>query len=109
MIKQFYFKQFYLACHLFAHSLNVKQFDPLIRPYQVLRPRARVGQGAMAMKEYSTSPKSYSITGVSPSDYLMLYPGHSEMQSVYSTASADEAKFIQGGFMYTLILSKIVR
>ena len=26
MIKQAYFKQFNLACHLFAHSLNVKQF-----------------------------------------------------------------------------------
>ena len=26
MIKQFYFKQFSLACHLFVLNLNVKQF-----------------------------------------------------------------------------------
>ena len=48
----------------------------------------------MAMKRYI--PQHSSITGASPSDYLMSYPGHSglevgcyhsaEMQSGYSTA-----------------------
>ena len=45
-------------------------------------------------------PQSSSINGISPSDCLVLYPGHSlgvgsylsaEKQSVYSTASADWA------------------
>ena len=46
-------------------------------------------------------PQSFSITGVSPSNGLMSYPGHSlmgggsypsvEMQSVYSTAPDDKA------------------
>ena len=42
-------------------------------------------------------PQSSSITGASPSDYLVSYPGHSlgesylstEMQSVYSVAPAN--------------------
>ena len=45
-------------------------------------------------------PQNFSITGASPSDCFVLYPGHSlarksylfaEMQSVYSTALADWA------------------
>ena len=45
-------------------------------------------------------PQSYSISGTSPSDCLVSYPGHSfgggsyptaEVQSVYSTAPADWA------------------
>ena len=41
-------------------------------------------------------PQSSSITGASPSDFLMSYPGHfcypsSAKQSVYSTAPADWA------------------
>ena len=53
------------------------------------------------MKEYSTLPKSQRLEPL-PSDVLMLYPVYSlgswkfwpfaEMQSVYSTASADLAK-----------------
>ena len=42
-------------------------------------------------------PQSFSITGISPSDCLVSYPGHSlrgcyrsaEVQSVYSTAQTD--------------------
>ena len=57
--------------------------------------RARVDLGAMAMKGYSLFPR---ITGTSPSDCLVSYPGHAlvggsypsaEVQSVYSTAPAD--------------------
>ena len=44
-------------------------------------------------------PHSSSLTGTSPSDYLVSYPGHlleeyypsAEMQSVYSTAPADSS------------------
>ena len=47
-------------------------------------------------------PQSFSITGASRSDCLMSYPEHSlgesypstEMQSVYSTATADWAKHL---------------
>ena len=47
----------------------------------------------------SNIPQNYSITGASPSDRFVSYPGHSlgefypsaEMQSVYSTASTDWA------------------
>ena len=46
-------------------------------------------------------PQSPSITGTSPSDCLVSYPGHSlgvsypsaEVQSVYSTATAHWAKY----------------
>ena len=49
----------------------------------------------MAMKRCSVIPKSPSITGSSPSDCLVSYPGHSlegsypsaEVQLVYSTAN----------------------
>ena len=37
----------------------------------------RVDLGAMAMKGYSAFPKSSSTAGTSPSDCLVLYPGHS--------------------------------
>ena len=51
-------------------------------------------------------PQSSSITGISPSDYLVSYPGHSlgesyppaEMQSVYSTTPinwANQMKMIK--------------
>ena len=57
---------------------------------------ASVDLGAMAKKGYSAFPQSFSITGASPSDCLVPYPGHSlwggdsypsaRKQSVYSTA-----------------------
>ena len=65
--------------------------------------QARVDLGVMAMKRYSCIPQSSSITGASPSDCLVSYPGHvlllvvvesslsAEMQLVYSTVPADWA------------------
>ena len=58
----------------------------------------RVDLGMMAMKGYFI-PQSFSVTGDSPSDCLVSYPGLSlevsyptvEIQSMYSTASADWA------------------
>ena len=58
------------------------------------------GPGSDGNKEVLSIPQSSSITGTSPSDCLVSYPGHSlggsyssaEKQSVYSTAPADWAK-----------------
>ena len=75
-------------------------FDRYIGPYQVLPLRARVNQGALAMKEYSAFSQSSSITRASLSESLVSYAENSlwrvfdhfaEMQSVYSTAPADWA------------------
>ncbi len=42
-------------------------------------------------------PQSSSVTGTSPSDCLVSYPGHSaEMPSVHSTAPVDWAKNSSG-------------
>ena len=53
--------------------------------------------GSSGNKGVLRIPQSFRITGVSPSDCLVSYPGHSlgesypsaEMQLVYSTATAD--------------------
>ena len=50
--------------HLFALSLNVKQFyltPPYIGPYQVLPFQAREVLGAMTMKGYSAFPKALAL------------------------------------------------
>ena len=55
------------------------------------------GPGSNGNKEVLHIPQNSSIRGVSPSDYLMSYPGHSlgesyssaEMQSVYFAAPAN--------------------
>ena len=54
--KQFYFKQFDLA---YVHSLVL--FDQSIGLCQVLPLRARVQQGAMAVKESSSFPKAPAL------------------------------------------------
>ena len=93
-------------------------FDLQIEPNQVLPLQARVDLGAMAIKGYRQSP---SITGASPSDCLVSYPGHSlvgwgsfpsaEMKSVYSIAPADWAidlfKFSYKSFDFWNYLRKI--
>ena len=75
-------------------------FNLLIGPYQVLSRQARVDLGAMAMKGLLRIPQNPSITGTSPSDCLVSYPGYllgwvypaSEVQSVYFTATVDCAR-----------------
>ncbi len=58
------------------------------------------GPGSDGNKEVLLIPQSFSITGISPSDCSVLYPGHSlrggaypsaDVQSVYSTAPANWA------------------
>ena len=60
------------------------------------------GHGTMAMKEVLHITQRFSITGISLSDCLVSYSGHSfgkgfypsaEVQSVYSTAPADWATY----------------
>ena len=75
-------------------------FNPLIGPYQVLPRWARVNLGAMAMKGCSVFPKVPALLG--PHHQTVKcdiqdthlgggsYPS-AEVQSVYSTASADWA------------------
>ena len=65
---------------------------------------AKVKLGTMAMKGYILQHSS--ITGTSPSDCLVSYPGHSlwvgrswlsaELQLVYSTAPTDRARYLFG-------------
>ena len=63
-------------------------------PYQVL---PQSGAGSDVNKGILRIPQNFSITGTSPSDCLVSYPGHSlrksypsaEKQSVHSTALAD--------------------
>ena len=58
--------------------------------YQVLRLRARVNLGAMAMKGYSAFPKAPAL--MEPHLQIVSYTGHSAgKRSVHSTAPADWA------------------
>ena len=59
------------------------------------------GPGSNGNEGVLRIPQSSSITGTLPSEFLVLYPGHSlrggsylsaEVQSVYSTAPTDWAK-----------------
>ena len=60
IIKEFYFKQFNLAFHLFALSQTVL-FDPLLGPSQLLQVLTKVDLEAMGMKWYYafTKPQYY--------------------------------------------------
>ena len=60
------------------------------------------GPGSVGNEGVLRIPPNFSITGTSPSDCLVSYPGNSldggsypsaEIQSVYSTASADWAGY----------------
>ena len=89
MSKQFYFKQFSLSL---VHSLNMEivlfqviQFS-IIAQFSSIWPIDRTlsgattpgpsGPGSDGNKGVLHIPQSSSITGISPSDCLMLYPGH---------------------------------
>ena len=108
--KHFHFKQFSLAL---VCSLNVKrvlfqaiQFS-IITQFSSIWPIHRTLSGATTgsdvNKRVLSFPQGSSITGTSPSDCLVSYPGHAlrvesypsvEVQTVYSTALADWAMLI---------------
>ena len=80
--------------HLFAHSLNIKQFY-LTHPI-----RCYSEAGSDSNEGVLRIPQISGITGVSSSDCLASYPGHLlvggsypsvEMQSAYSTTLIDWA------------------
>ena len=91
---QFQTIQFSIS-HLLTLSLNAKQF---YLTYGATTP-CQSGPGSDGNEEVLHISQSFRISGVSPSDCLMSYPGHSqgecypseEIQSVYSTVKADWA------------------
>ena len=83
---------------LFAHSLNVKQFYLTHRTLSDATTPGQSGPGSNGKEGVLYIPKSSSITGASPSDYLVSYQGHllwggsytsAEMQSAYSITPAN--------------------
>ena len=77
-------------------------FNPYIGPLSGATTPGKSGPGSNGNEGVVRIPQSSSIAGTSPSDCLVSYPGHSlgggsypsaEVQSVYSTAPADWAKF----------------
>ena len=72
-------------------------FDPWIGPLSGATTSSLSGPGSDGNKGVLCIPQSSCITGTTPSDCLVSYPGHSlvgsysstEKQSVYSTAPAD--------------------
>ena len=72
----------------------------MIGPYQLLPFRARMDLGAMAMKRYSTCPESQYYWNLTIRMFSVI-SGHTlgraypyvEVQSVYSTAPTDWARY----------------
>ena len=70
---------------------------PIDRTLSGITTLGQSGPGSDGNEGVLRIPQSSSITGTSPSDCLISYPGHSlggcypsaEVQSVYSTAAAD--------------------
>ena len=115
MFKQFYFKQFSLACvHFFVYTqLNIKtvlfqtiQFNvstrftsiwPIDRTLSGATTPGQGGPGSDSNKQVLHIPQSSCITEASPSNCLVSYPGNSlvesyssaEKQLVHSAASAN--------------------
>ena len=103
MIKKFHCKQFSLGiCHLFVPGLNVKVYS--LNVTTVLFDPIGPSESEWTWEEWKWRilciTQSSSITGLSPSDCLVSYPGQSlgesylstEMQSVYFKTLADWAK-----------------
>ena len=57
--------------------------------------QARVDLRVMAMKGYSAFPQSSSITGATPSDCLVTYPGHSLEGGDYPSAEKLIGQYIE--------------
>ena len=87
--------------HLFALSLKVSFIWPIDRILSCTTTPGQSGPGSDGNEKVLHILQRSSITGVSPSDGLMSYPGHSlegggltplqTMQSVDSTAPANRA------------------
>ena len=63
--------------HLFAHSLNISSIWPIDRTLSGATIQVQSEPGSNDNKGVLCIPQSSSITGTSPSDWLVWYPGHS--------------------------------
>ena len=114
MSKQFYFKTIQFSMSMY---LNVKTILFQATQFSSIWPKDRTpsgattpgqsGPGSDGNEEVHNIPQSSSITGTSPSDCLVSYPGYqlgaggksyssAEMQSVFSTVPADWTKNPKG-------------
>ena len=83
----------------FNISMQLVWFNPYIGPLSGATTPGQSGPGSNVNEGMLCIPQSSNITGTSPSDCLVSYPGHSlgesypsaEVQLVYSTAPADGA------------------
>ena len=107
--KHFYFKLFNLIKKILIQTIQFSigtQFSSIQLIDKALSSATTPGHSGSESKGNEgvlCIPQSSSITGTSPSDCLVSYPGHllgrgsylsAEVQSVYSTAPADLAMFI---------------
>ena len=92
----------------FSISMPLLLFNPQIGPLSGATTPSESEPGSNGNKGVLRIPQSSSITGTSPSDCLVSYPGHSlrgsypstEAQSVYSTAPIDWAIFCLVGCVW---------
>ena len=100
-------KTFLFQTIQFRISTQFNSIWPIVRTLWGATTPGQSGPGSDCNEGVLYIPQSYSITGTSPSDCLVSYPGHSlvewgsyssaERQSVYSTVLADWAKeWIEG-------------
>ena len=85
--------------------MQFSSIGPIVRSLSGATTLGQSGPGSNGNEGVLRIPQSSSITGTSPSDCLVLYPGHllgvgsypsAEMQWVYSAAPADRAIAIWG-------------
>ena len=98
----------------FCISMQFSPIWPIDRTLSGATTPGQNGPGNDGNEWVPCIPQGSSITGTSPSDCLMSYPGHSlgefypsaEMQSVYSTTPANRARKSKNELMnsYTLVL-----
>ena len=87
----------------FSISTQLSSIWPIDRTLSGATTLGQSGPGGEGNEEVLRIPQSSSITGATPSDCLVSYPGDTlggfyisaEMQSVYSTAPADWANGAQ--------------
>ena len=79
MTKQFYFKQFNLAKVICLHTvwLTTSSIWFIDRPLSGATTLGQSGSGSNGIEGVLSIPQNSSVTGASPSDCLLFYPGHS--------------------------------
>ena len=99
----------------FSISIVFSSIWPIDRTLSGATNPGQSGSGSYGNEGVLRIPKISSITGASPSDSLVSYPGHSlgesylsaEMQSVYSTAPAGCAiKFSESNYLWSILYNE---